>query len=529
MKLDLENFEQQIDETILDRGYRYFKKGKVAELTEVGPGRYEATVTGTEDYTVELRIKNGEITETRCDCPYDMGPVCKHIVAVIFAVQHDSDTLNLDATTTTTRKATRQKPTPKSPSEKAGSELRAMIRREAGRDRYIDYRGANRIGRYGYTMVDEAMREVEKGDILHGVYSAFAVLDGLVPTLNYCDDSSGEIGGAIEGAFDLLIAIVERPLDENVRKYLYDTAVTTHANGTYSGWDWHMSMIELAIKAAKSTAETSQLKKLIAEIEQKEKGSEYTLQKTQLFMVGILKKSDGVDAANKYMLQNIANPDIRKILIEREIAQGNYHQAKQFANDGIKCDNKRYPGLVSQWRNYLLLIAKKSGDTPSIIELATHFLLYEHLRSPFEEYYNALKDNTSTALWPARFESLMSQLERGDMWSTGVTAYNIYILEQMWGRLLAFVQRRASLRLISDAEKYLKKLYPSELATLYIDGTIAFLAEYNSVSRPKYKEACRYLRRAIKLGERAKTEKAVEQLRALYPQRRALMEELDNL
>ena len=47
-------------------------------------GEYEAIVEGTEPYTVQLTIKNKVITEHVCSCPYDMGPVCKHVVAVIF-------------------------------------------------------------------------------------------------------------------------------------------------------------------------------------------------------------------------------------------------------------------------------------------------------------------------------------------------------------------------------------------------------------------------------------------------------------
>ena len=36
-----------------------------------------------------MTIKNGVITEHVCNCPYDTGPVCKHLVAVIFYLQQD--------------------------------------------------------------------------------------------------------------------------------------------------------------------------------------------------------------------------------------------------------------------------------------------------------------------------------------------------------------------------------------------------------------------------------------------------------
>jgi uncharacterized Zn finger protein len=80
MNIPLTEFEQIIDETILKRGLSYFKNGYVTEFTEISNGEYEFNVSGTEEYTVQIKIKNDVIVEHNCDCPYDMGPVCKHIV-----------------------------------------------------------------------------------------------------------------------------------------------------------------------------------------------------------------------------------------------------------------------------------------------------------------------------------------------------------------------------------------------------------------------------------------------------------------
>jgi uncharacterized Zn finger protein len=89
MQIPLNSFENYIDETILKRGLQYFKKGQVGEIEEVSVGEYQAVVQGTENYLVQLTIKNDVITSSVCDCPYDGGPVCKHITAVIFALQQE--------------------------------------------------------------------------------------------------------------------------------------------------------------------------------------------------------------------------------------------------------------------------------------------------------------------------------------------------------------------------------------------------------------------------------------------------------
>ena len=92
MKIPFDRFAQYIDETILKRGLSYYKNGYVHEPEEIDTGEYEVIVEGTEDYTVHLKLKNGFITRYACDCPYDMGPVCKHVVAVIFYLnQNESE------------------------------------------------------------------------------------------------------------------------------------------------------------------------------------------------------------------------------------------------------------------------------------------------------------------------------------------------------------------------------------------------------------------------------------------------------
>ena len=89
MNIPLNEFEHIIDETILKRGLSYFKNGFVTEFSEISNGEFEANVSGTEEYAVNLKVKNDIIVEHNCDCPYDMGPVCKHIVASIFYLKQD--------------------------------------------------------------------------------------------------------------------------------------------------------------------------------------------------------------------------------------------------------------------------------------------------------------------------------------------------------------------------------------------------------------------------------------------------------
>lgn len=87
MNLTIENFQQKVDQTIVDRGWRYAQSGKVMNLVENKPGCWSAKVQGTKIYDVTLQqIPPGELSH-QCTCPYDWGPICKHIAAVLFLIE----------------------------------------------------------------------------------------------------------------------------------------------------------------------------------------------------------------------------------------------------------------------------------------------------------------------------------------------------------------------------------------------------------------------------------------------------------
>lgn len=88
MMISLQKFESQIDEIIVDRGLSYWENGNVIELEQTENGEYEAMVSGNEDYEVNIKVEHDNVQDFSCTCPYDKGPVCKHVVAVLFAIQN---------------------------------------------------------------------------------------------------------------------------------------------------------------------------------------------------------------------------------------------------------------------------------------------------------------------------------------------------------------------------------------------------------------------------------------------------------
>lgn len=83
--MNIYHFASEIDAKILTRGHDYYLEGTVLEVSREGDREYFFEVEGSEVYEVAVRLdEEGEILHSGCDCPYDLGPVCKHEVAAYY-------------------------------------------------------------------------------------------------------------------------------------------------------------------------------------------------------------------------------------------------------------------------------------------------------------------------------------------------------------------------------------------------------------------------------------------------------------
>ena len=83
------NWRDYIPSQILKRGEEYYSDCCVEDLERNGSS-YTATVEGTEDYYVVLKIENGKVKAPTCTCPYaEEHRYCKHIAAVLFEIEDE--------------------------------------------------------------------------------------------------------------------------------------------------------------------------------------------------------------------------------------------------------------------------------------------------------------------------------------------------------------------------------------------------------------------------------------------------------
>ena len=88
MKNLADDWQEEFTSLILMRGRKYFEEGHVRRIQRSG-NTYIAQVEGTTDYEVEISMGEKGIEEMLCTCPYARGDNCKHMAAVLFALDNE--------------------------------------------------------------------------------------------------------------------------------------------------------------------------------------------------------------------------------------------------------------------------------------------------------------------------------------------------------------------------------------------------------------------------------------------------------
>ena len=72
---------------ILERGEDYWMSGNVEEVTKTSDG-WHAVVNGSHEYDVDIEMDGDEVADMSCTCPYADDHNCKHMAAVLFAIDN---------------------------------------------------------------------------------------------------------------------------------------------------------------------------------------------------------------------------------------------------------------------------------------------------------------------------------------------------------------------------------------------------------------------------------------------------------
>ena len=562
----MSDFVKYVDDKILSRGMSYFKDRRVTYCEEIAPGEFEAVVEGSEGYEIRLTFRRNKPKEFSCTCPYDYGNMCKHIVAVLYYLKNEdeaekkpgnkkepgrkpairkritvaeqvdemlgslshSDLKSFINEQCITDPAFRRsflsgflyRSSVESP-DKYREQVKNIIRSAKDRNRFINRSRASMAGKAVNAMLNTAMINVDTGNWLSACHICFPVAEEMVKAFEFADDSNGDIGGNNETAFEIPYSVTAAKIPEEIRVYLLDQVLRNYRKNTFSGWDWHRDLLDLAIQLVKTEKEAGIVRSLL----HAHPRSEFEDEEMIKLEYDLILKMMGTDEAEKFASQNVDNPDLRRKVQAKALKDKNLERVKSLSQEGIRNDSDTKPGLALEWYDWLLRTAIAEKDKTHVIEYARHLFIDGFRRE--QDYYGILKQNIDPSDWNAYVEGLIDEIMRKSRRVNIDVIGKIYIAEHWWNRLLKLVSETKHLPSIQHYEQYLATDYSTELAEIYEKGIPDFLIK--NIGRNHYKEACRYVRRMIKLGARDRVTNLVAALRKEYPQRSALMEELSRI
>ncbi len=562
MVLTLANFKKAIPLSILERGKEYFEAGRVTDLEFSDSNVWSAQVEGTERYQVQIeQATNGKLT-CSCTCPYDADPYCKHIAAVLYAIE-----AGLPDRTAGKNARPRQTTGDKlreALSDVSREELLEVVLEVAGRDRqfanqlllrfakagqsktsyskmvkdalrtgygdygFIDYRGSMDAASAVSNVLTHADAALARGHVEQAAAIFEAVFENVVDVIGQADDSSGSLGGCVAHALEGLGKAAEAASPEE-RQALFQYFVDEARKPRYQGWDWKWDLLEMAAGMV-NTAETRQ--QVFASLDAVAAGEartsigrdswfvNYARERAALIKLEVIERDEGAEAVDAFIAAHVELDKFRMMQIERHLERGELDAARHLAADGVKrSTDQRMAGLVSEYRTLLLQVAQRQHDTTTVIQLARELLLG---RDGFE-YYDVLAKTVAADQWPTFRETLIRDAERNRM---PELVAQIYAREETWPRLLEMAQQGWT-HTVEHYRKDLEKRFPAEVAAIY-EKTVYKMLEQVS-NRTGYQEACAFLKRMKALGSAERAAEVIQDLKARYRNRRALLEELGRI
>ncbi|TQR21254.1 SWIM zinc finger family protein [Psychrobacillus vulpis] len=557
--MNIKKFKDNVDKTILKRGYDYYNEGNIIETYSQRDNQYIFLVKGSDDYEVVVKKdEDGEILYSHCDCPFDFGPVCKHQAAVYFKL---FEIFNFKENNGNAEKETKKQPELKEVLNSLSNEdlidiilgltqndatlknslivkyskgdgtrelemckklLNSIVIKYRGRAGFISYRET-----YRFVSEMEELFEKVRGtdDTLLAIDIAFLVLNEAMKSFQYADDSNGDIGSFVAETIELIEETVFEvdDTDLNLREVIFDKLLEESEKKIFDGWeDYKIGLLHICAEFADVEALRHKLRVKIENMVNKESDDRYMEYRNEAMLqllLQIIEEYGTEKEAEQFINDNINYSSFRELLLSKYMIKKNYSKVIELALKGEKQDSQ-FAGLLSKWKKIRYAAYKELSLKEEQKKLARELLLrgdfdyYQELKilvveDEKDEFYNGLKQELKTHKGPhGRSMHLKLIVEENDL-----------------DEILDYVKENPR-----DIEKYadmLVKKFSNEVNEIYKKYIQS--AASSSSDRKKYKEVCNILKRYKKIAGKKNQEELIHELSALYKKRTAFVDELSKI
>lgn len=549
--MKLSSLEAYVPAKLYNRGVDYFERDYVEELRESAPNRWHALVSGTRDYHVSINLTGKEtVSSTSCNCPFESDSLCKHEVAVCLAIvayreenpngavdvllklkaMKKTELLEILEDLLKRQPAVHQYLSEKfsEPVEMNDNAVRRLIRKSVSRtsrrgfiewDRTDDaIEGALEVREYLDTLDPQQDSEMM-------IRLNLIIVEECTEMLQIADDSSGSIGMVIEES----LANIQETMGqwpEQLSKEQADRMLELLYPHIIFGVEQDITnaaeRLTEAVMQWTSQVDYSDeiygfIEKIIASKEMRNKTYSYSEERFRTYQLAILQEQGDREKMEVFFRKYRSLPDIRKAEVVLALNKGDFKKAVLLCEESEKLDSA-LPGLVHGWKELRFRAYEELQNVPETIELAYMFTAEGN-----ERYYGKLKSLVDSEHWPMMLEKLLAELKN----SVRSKALYVIILidEKRTEDLLEYC--RSNVSGIETLYPHLLTEYPhevNEIFTSYIYRSIESASD-----RKKYQAACDKIKAFQNaLGAEA-ARGLIEELKFMYPKRKALLDELSKI
>lgn len=547
-------WEHLFREIILERGYEYYLEGAVVN-EHISKNSISATVSGNDDYDVEIIFNNDKIIGMYCSCPYAAdGHNCKHMAAVLYTyqehIEYESSINNHISNNSSTLDEIIKKASDKQvrdflfnvlkDDDKLLSRFKILVDKSQidikqykkqinktiksflGRDYFISYHQAgNFIMAMEEYLYEDIYMMIDAGNYL----DAFELTSYLFLSVSNVemDDSDGGLGMFASECYQVWNKILDQA-NEQIEAKIYQWFIN-HLDGSVIDY-MEEYLEEILMEQFKSEKYLKDKllyteNKVILEKQKPESWTtNYNVEKWALNHIKIMEELKfSFDDIDKYCKENWKYSRIREYYISTCINKKQYNQAIKVLKESLKLDADKL-GLVKEHSLKLKELYKLTKNNEAYKQQLWQLVTKDN---PGDlNNFNELKSLYSKEEWQNVREKIFVALPKYSYID------HLYKEEKLYDRLLDYVLKSPGLNYVFKYENILKDDYSQELLQKYTDELNKMITY--TANRKKYKEWVTILRKMTKLkdGDKA-VQDIVKNWKIMYSKRKAMMEELERL
>lgn len=587
MKMTLDSFCDFVPSRIWQRGQDYYSSGAITSIEESQHGEWIAVVEGTDDYTVRIVMDGDEILEWDCDCPYDGGDVCKHVVAVAIAIRNmktdDSEKVPLKKQRSIngakTAKWSEKVAVINGPRENmtftellfnaSVDDLRLVImeystKNEDIKNCLIEFFRRNTIREEGIVNYVEQVREVfSNAYSVHGHRSRYRepevawekICLEMEAIFDEAEDMLGkgneyEIWMVVRNFFEGIADIAD---DEVIYEYFVEVndlcnragklLIEALRTGEIDGKAVLSKLEKLAKNPVYDEDGFYDMDDLISEVKLfvlspeesleyietliASRGASYDLYRYVLQKVELLRRLGRNTEAEDTIDMYICLEAVREMRLEELLKAERFDDALKLADDGIALAGREmFSGSAGKWLEKKLEIFERLGDVESSIDVCRRLFIVE--RGSMEYYYR-LKKMVAASGFGSFLQDMISKTSSSTYGGHSVIA-DIYLEEKAYDSLFSFLASAESdrLDLLKNYAHRLPSSFSKDLLALFVEELRLYAEQY--VGRNHYIYISRIMYDMRKLHGGAEISSALaEEFRHTYRRRPAMLDELRGL